>query len=102
MLSGPAWDSRSSSTSTLHSCCTTAHSVVSDLVVVVVVLVVVVVVPPPFCVEGPLPSSCWVIGVGGSGGGGLEIKSTRNECPPPSWLDDMMEVSLDCCLLEAA
>lgn len=72
------------------SCCTTAHSVVSDVVVVVVlVAVVVVVVPPPLYVEGPLPSSCWVIGVGGS----LEIKSTRNQCPPLSWLDDIMEAS---------
>lgn len=75
------------------SCCTTAHSVASDVVVVVVlVAVVVVVVPrPPLYVEGPLPSSCWVIGVGGS----LVIKSTRDQCPPRSWLDDIMEASLD-------
>lgn len=73
------------------SCCTTAHSVVSDVVVVVVL--VAVVVPPPLYVEGPLPSSCWVIGDGGGGGGSLEIKSTRNQCPPLSWLDDIMEVS---------
>lgn len=76
------------------SCCTTAHSVVSDVVVVVVlVAVVVVVVPPPLYAEGPLPNSCWVIGVGGGGGGSLEIKSTRDQCPPRSWLDDIMEAS---------
>lgn len=63
MLSGPAWDSRSSGT----SCFSTEHRVVSDLVVVVVVLVavVVVVVPPPLCVDGGAPSElmlgnwCW-------------------------------------------